>query len=243
VVGRRWGRHPRDNRSSVAGWPAALGVKLLVVDADHGHIVVPALRAAGAEVACCVLGSDALVSFGSFGPDAVVIAPQLPDLASVHVVAAMRRYGDQPILLGVGPSDAEAAGPVLVAGATGAVSRPYDAHEIVHRVAGELPDLHARARLTFGPVELDPMAHVVRVGGVELDPMPLKEFALLRLLMQHADQVVTAEEIRATLWGDALAPPTTNALAVHVARLRARLRPPVTVRTVRGLGYRLTLVG
>ena len=45
--------------------------------------------AAGAEVACCVLGSDALVSFGSFGPDAVVIAPQLPDLASVQVVAAI----------------------------------------------------------------------------------------------------------------------------------------------------------
>lgn len=215
-------------------------MRLLVADALHGLGVVPDLEAAGAQVSCCDLGSDALVSFGRFEPDAVVIAPDLPDVPSAQVVEAMRRHGAQPILLGVGPADTERAGPVLVAGASGAVSRPYDADEIVARTMRELPALHGRGRISFGPLELDPTAHTVRVGGVELAAMPLKEFALMRLLLQHADQVVSLEEIRAHLWGPAGAP-TTNAISVHVARLRARLHPPVAVRTVRGLGYRLTL--
>ncbi len=217
------------------------GLTLLVVDGAPDEELTRSLEAAGVQVTWCTRGHDALVSYGSLAPDAVLIAPTLEDLPPAEVVETIRRFGVPPILLGVGAYDAEAAGPVLVAGATGAVSRPYDASEILLRLAHELPDLRERGTLTFGPVELDQRAHTVRIGARELPSLGLKEFALLRLLMTHADQVVTTQQIRAVLWRDRDVAPSSNAVAVLVARLRTRLRPPAVVRTVRGVGYRLTL--
>ncbi|HSE55372.1 MAG TPA: winged helix-turn-helix domain-containing protein, partial [Nocardioidaceae bacterium] len=64
---------------------------------------------------------------------------------------------------------------------------------------------------------------------------------LLRLLMAHADHVVTQEQIKAALWGEGAAAPSSNAIAVHVGRLRHRLAGVAELRTVRGRGYRLTV--
>jgi DNA-binding response OmpR family regulator len=217
----------------------AAGVRLLVVD-EQGTSIAAELRDVGVEVTCCARGADALVAFGTDTPDAVLIAPELPDVGAPDVVRAMRRYGAKAVLLGVGPSDAEVAGPVLLAGATAAVCRPYDVDEVLGHLAG-LPAASARAALTFGSLRLDPAAHTVHLAGRELDPLPLKEFELLQLLLRHADQVVTPTEIRAALWGGAQSSPSPNAITVHAARLRNRLEPPLTLRTVRGLGYRLTL--
>lgn len=227
--------------ADAAAWAATAELRILVVDAELQECSEHALTELGLRVTWCAEGTDALVVFGEVRPDAVVIAPSLPDLSPVSVVAAMRRFGHQPILLGIGADEAELAGPVLFAGATGAVARPYDPYEIVQRVAVDLGDLPGRGRFAFGPLELDSVAHSVRWAGEELATFPLKEFALLRLLLRYADQLVPTDVIRATLWSGSDAPPSTNAVAVHVARLRARLRPPIALRTVRGLGYRLTL--
>lgn len=219
----------------------ALGTRLLVVDPDAGAELTRDLEVTGLQVTVCTRGADALVSFGSLVPDVVLLAPRLPDLPAADVAGTFRRFGDQLILVGVGPQDTEAAGPILVAGATTAVRRPYDVHEVVHRIVGGLPHAPSRAPLTFGPLALDPLAHTVRLGDRELEGVPLKEFTLLRLLMTYADQVVSTEQIRAALWALSERSPSSNAVAVHVRRLRTRLREPIVVRTVRGLGYRLTL--
>ena len=222
-------------------WPRALGPRLLVVDAD-GQKISQELSSTGMQVTCCSSGSDALVSYGKLEPDAVLLSPELPDLSAREVVQTVRRFGSQPILLGVGPADADVAGPIFVAGATAAVARPYVAEEVALRIAGELPELVARAQLSFGPLTLDPGAHTVHLAGEELHGLPLKEFELLRLLMTHADRVVSPTQIRAALWGDADSVPSPNAITVHAARLRSRLQEPVVLRTVRGLGYRLTML-
>jgi len=231
---------PAQSLGARAARPVLLGSKVLVV--DHAALANPLgdrLRAVGMDVVVRSRGSDALVAFGSDRPDVVVVAPTLPDVPTTEVVLAVRRGGPQPVLVGVGPGDTEAVGPVLLAGATAAVARPYDVEEILQRVSGALQHRVVDCRLTFGPLTLDPVAHTVHQGGVELDRVPLKEFALLRLLMANGDRVVTNDQIRSSLWVEV--PPSRNALAVHVARLRRRLREPVAVRTVRGLGYRLTL--
>jgi DNA-binding response OmpR family regulator len=213
-----------------------------VLVVDHSALANPLadrLRAVGMEVVVRSRGSDALVAFGSERPDVVVVAPTLPDVPTSEVVLAVRRGGAQPVLVGVGPGDTEAVGPVLLAGATAAVARPYDVEEILQCVSGALQQRVVDCRLTFGPLTLDPVAHTVHQDGVELDRVPLKEFALLRLLMVNGDRVVTTDRIQESLWAER--PASRNALAVHVTRLRRRLREPVTVRTVRGLGYRLTV--
>jgi DNA-binding response OmpR family regulator len=222
--------------------PSVTGARLLVVDPDGDDELDAALAGAGMVVSRASTGADALVLFGRAAPDAVLLAPRLPDLCAAELVATLRRFGTHPVLLGIGADDTEVAGPAFVAGATAAVRRPFDAGDVAGRLAATLPPRAARGRLTFGPLRLDPRAHTVHLDDVELDRVPRKEFELLWLLMTHADQVVSAGQIRTWLWGHAGAA-SPNAIAVHAGRLRARLRPPVVVRTVRGLGYRLTLAG
>ena len=224
-------------------WSATMGPLLLVADPDDagGSAIDEALRAAGLNTVWCADGAEALVEFGRRRPDAVLLAPRLSLVDTPTVVRAMREAGQQPILVGVGSGDLDAVGPALVSGATGAVARPYVATEVAGRLEAEIHDVEQRFRLVYGPLELDPWAYRVKMGGTVWDNLPLKEFELLRLLMTHADHVVTVEQIRCALWGDKDAGPSSNAVNVHVGRLRQRLVGTAELRTVRGRGYRLTV--
>lgn len=219
------------------------GPLLLVADPDSlaGSEVDGGLRAAGLDTFWCRDGAEALVEFGRRHPDAVLLAPRLALVDTPTVVRALREAGSQPILVGAGSGDLDAVGPALVNGATGAVARPYDAGEVAGRLGAVVHDVEQRFKVVYGPLELDPLAYRVRVDGVVWDNLPLKEFELLRLLMTHADRVVAVEQIRCALWGDKAAGPSSNAVNVHVGRLRQRLAGTAELRTVRGLGYRLTV--
>lgn len=231
---RQRGR-PRDAASRVL-----LHLDVLVVD-DQEHLdCMCDLTSSGLEVTWCRNGADALVVYGRTSPQVVLIAPSLPDLAPAEVIGAMRRHGAPTIFVGLA-GDIEITGAALMAGGSALVSRPYDADEIMRRLfRTDLAPLPGPA-LQFGPLHLDARSHSVRVAGAELEPFPCKEFDLLACLMRHADRVVSPAQIKALLWPSSEREPSDNTVGVHVHRLRKRLPRPLVVRTVRGLGYRLTL--
>jgi DNA-binding response OmpR family regulator len=233
----------RPTESARRAAPAGPGFLLLVVDPDRtGSAVLDGqLLAGGISTVWCHDGGEALVEFGRRRPHAVLTAARLDGVDTATVVRTLRNAGCRTVLVGVGPHDLAAAGPALVAGAAGVVSRPYQGPELAGRLELEVHDFEQRFRLVYGPLELDPWAYRVRVGGRVLDNLPLKEFELLRLLMAHADHVVSADQIRAALWGDRGAAPSSNVITVYVGRLRHRLSGVAELRTVRGLGYRLTV--
>jgi DNA-binding response OmpR family regulator len=218
------------------------GLRLLVVDPQADAVTLDALTGEGFTVHLAARGTDALVEYGGFAPDALLVSPLLPDLEPADLVAAVRRCGDQPILLGVsGEPDLAPVGKALLQGATGTVERPYVATEVAHRVSTALPHTPSRSPLRLGPLELDPLAHTVHLGEREMTGLGLKEFRLLELLLLRSDRVVSHVELRDALAEGGERAPSSNAIAVHVRRLRSRLTAPLQLRTVRGLGYRLTL--
>jgi DNA-binding response OmpR family regulator len=223
--------------------PVVPGFVLLLADPDRsGAAGLDArLHVAGMSTVWCHDGGEALVEFGRRRPHAVIVAPRLEGVDTPTVVRTVRNAGCRTVLVGVGVHDLDAAGPALLAGAGGVVARPYDARELTGLLESEAHDLEQQLRLVYGPLELDPLAYRVRVAGRVLENLPLKEFELLRLLMAHADHVVSPDQIRDSLWGRAASAPSSNAITVYVGRLRARLAGVAEVRTVRGLGYRLTV--
>ena len=68
------------------------------------------------------------------------------------------------------------------------------------------------------------------------------EFALIRLLVERSDEVVTRKEFLDGVWGYT-GSPSTRTLDVHIALLRKKVESdsekPVFIQTVRGVGYRL----
>jgi len=94
--------------------------------------------------------------------------------------------------------------------------------------------------LEVGEVRLDPERHEVRIRGEDV-ALPLKEFELLALLLEHAGRVLTRDTLIDRIWGHDYVG-DTKTLDVHIKRLRAKVErdpsTPVHIVTIRGLGYK-----
>ncbi|MFV0432916.1 MAG: winged helix-turn-helix domain-containing protein [Leucobacter sp.] len=98
-----------------------------------------------------------------------------------------------------------------------------------------------QTRLQAGGIELDLLDSTVTVDGGDVHFSP-KEFALLRLLMQHLGETVTRAAILGEIWD---APDRTRANIVdqYVSYLRKKLggsEAGVRIVTERGVGFRLS---
>ena len=97
--------------------------------------------------------------------------------------------------------------------------------------------------LEVGDVSLDPDSHEVWIRGAKVN-LPLKEFELLTLLLDHAGRVLTRDQLIDRVWGPDYVG-DTKTLDVHIKRLRSKVEEdpsdPVRIVTIRGLGYKYEL--
>jgi DNA-binding response OmpR family regulator len=82
--------------------------------------------------------------------------------------------------------------------------------------------------------------HEATLAGAPLE-LTVKEFELLRMLLEHAGRVLTREQLIREVW-DTSWFGSTKTLDVHVSGLRKKLgddpAAPRYIRTVRGVGFR-----
>ena len=98
-----------------------------------------------------------------------------------------------------------------------------------------LGDVYKRQRpRRFGRVEIDPASREVTVDG-ETVALRAKEFDLLLTLAEHANQVLSREQLLDRVWGYEFYG-QTRTVDVHVAHLRDRLTGSgLEIETVWGL--------
>lgn len=98
--------------------------------------------------------------------------------------------------------------------------------------------------LQLGPLSFNVATRTVLTpkGSYSMTP---KQSALLQMLMSNHGQTVTRSEIMQTIW-DTSYLDDTRTLDVHIRWLRERIEPdpsnPTYLKTVRGVGYRLSLI-
>lgn len=219
--------------------------RVLVVDGDDeaGPELLLQLLEYGVAAQLSTDGADALLQTGATRPDVLLVSAELPILGSAAFVRALRRRLSTPVLLGVGPHDADAAMEALTAGATACVARPYRIGEVLPLVSAMPYERIAAGEdvLSVGGLQLDGAAHEVRLHGRRI-AMPDRELKLLACLMRHGGNVVAHDQLRDEVWGPGDGR-GTNTVVVHIRRLRARLGDavgePRILLTIRGAGYRL----
>jgi DNA-binding response OmpR family regulator len=93
-------------------------------------------------------------------------------------------------------------------------------------------------QLRIGALIVDPAARTVTVNGHEVALTPT-EHAIVELLARRSPAVVRRDTIANHAWPDSLDPIASNAIDVHIARLRAKLvAAGVRFEAVRRVGYR-----
>jgi two-component system OmpR family response regulator len=189
----------------------------------------------------CFDGPSGLDAARGSNVDAVVLDLMLPGLSGLEVCARLRKEGnDVPILMltARGTVPERVAG--LEAGADDYLVKPFALEElharlraIRRRLAGE------DRRLVVGDVVLDPEQQRLWVAGVEVG-LARREFAMLESLMGNCGRVVSRARLYDDVWDDEV-DIRSNAIDVHMSRLRQRLTGSATVAitTLRGVGYRL----
>jgi len=212
---------------------------LLVEDEDRiASFVEKGLGTRGFEVRRVVTGGAALDAI-SDEIDIVVLDLGLPDMDGLDVLRILREAGASlpvVILTARGDIDDRVAG--LDLGADDYVPKPFAIDELAARLRARLRARsdESLARLHVGDLELDLIARRARLTGKIIE-LTSREFALLEMLMRHAGQPITREELLANVWGLDF-DPRSNLVDVYVRYLRRKLGNG-WIETLRGVGYRI----
>ncbi|MFP3986391.1 response regulator transcription factor [Streptomyces sp. E11-3] len=215
---------------------------LLLAEPDRELAVKAMTRfeSAGVRTIVCHDGAEALLQAGARHPRVILLGAPLPVVDAARVTELISRFHPVPILVGADREGAAEASAAVAAGAIASVARPYRTEEIVPILkSGRSPGGSDRP-LKVGDIELDPAGLHVNVAGRPLQ-LPVREFMVLRYLMERPNKVVSRAELTQALWGtDAL---ESNTLTVHIRRVRNKLREApgscCTIGAIRGMGYRL----
>jgi DNA-binding response OmpR family regulator len=219
-------------------------VRLLVAedDAKLCDVLVRGLRGAGYSVDVASRGDEAfaLLLLNTF--DAAVIDWRMPAMDGVQVVTALRARGlSVPVLMLTArdtPADRIRG---LDAGCDDYLVKPFDFQELLARLRALLrrPAETLGVRLRVGALIIDPAAHAASMNGESIALTPT-EYAILELLARRSPVVVRREAIANHAWPDTLDPIASNAIDVHIARLRAKtVAAGVRFEAMRRVGYRL----
>lgn len=188
-------------------------------------------------------GTSALAALREGGVDLVVLDVMLPGRDGFTVCRTMRAGGDEtPVLMLTARAEEDDLLTGLELGADDYLAKPYSPRELVARVRALLrrrrPDL---VPLVVGPLVVDAARHETYVDGRPVD-LTHGELQLLRVLAEHAGQVLTRPQLLRHLHGPA-AYLTERTIDTHVKNLRAKIeedpRRPRLLRTVYGVGYKL----
>ena len=220
--------------------------KVLIVedDATIGRFVELELTHAGFEVTRVVDGIAAVEAVRTDTPDIVLLDLMLPGMDGLTVCQRLRAASDVPILILTAKDAVPDRVKGLDAGADDYVVKPFSPRELVARIRAvfrrRAPELAGEV-LQYGPIRLDAARHEILVDDQPLK-MGLTEFKLLSYLLAHPERVFTRAQLLDAVWGDHVFI-EERTVDVHMLRLRKALAPGGAqhlVRTVRGMGYRLS---
>jgi DNA-binding response OmpR family regulator len=171
--------------------------------------------------------------------DLLILDMGLPEQDGFHVLQELRWRGKKlPVLVLTGRSERDVVA-CLDAGADDYMRKPFDVDELIARVETRLrtPERQASVDvLKVGDLSLDLRMKRATLGERTVD-LTAREFGVLLMLVRHAGQILSRQQLLSGGWGDAF-DPTSNVVDVCVNALRSKLGPEV-VETVRGAGYRL----
>ncbi|MBO9664144.1 response regulator [Dokdonella sp.] len=226
---------PRPNLLLVEDDPQIQRFLATALDA-HGY----ALRIAGS-------GNEGLQLAALHQPDIAIVDIGLPDISGLDLIARLREWYAQPILvLSAREREADKVA-ALDLGADDYLTKPFGIGELLARLrvmqrhlagreaAGESP------RIEIGDITLDLAARRVLRGDEDVHLTPI-EYQLLATLARHRGKVLTHRQLLREVWGAAHTE-SPQYLRIYMRSLRKKIETdparPRWLTTEVGVGYRL----
>jgi DNA-binding response OmpR family regulator len=187
-------------------------------------------------------GSAAWPLLETWSPDVIVLDVMLPGSDGFTLLPEIRRLTTAPVIMLTARTEIAEKLAGFSAGADDYVGKPFDFEELVARLRTLLrrPRIEGRETLTYADLSIDAPSRTVYRGNRRIE-LSAREFDLLRVLAEHAEEVLTRSQLLDLVWGiDRDVVP--NTVETYVSFLRAKLDSGEEVKliqTLRGAGYSL----
>ena len=219
---------------------------LLIEDEDAiSEPLAAALAREGFDTLVAGTAARGLELFAARTPDLVLLDVMLPDGDGRDLLRRIRETSRTPVVILTARGEEMDRVLGLELGADDYVTKPFSAAELAARIRAVLrrsaeAAAPTEAVLEAGDVRVDLDTHVATRAGEPLE-LTVKEFELLRVLLEHAGKVVKRDDLVHEVWDPAWFG-STKTLDVHVSALRKKLgddpAAPRYIHTVRGVGFR-----
>lgn len=224
--------------------------KILIVDdeAELLKMVKSILEEDGfKEIQTAETVEEALTKCREWEPEFAILDVMLPDGNGFSLFEQMRTFTEIPVLFLTARGEDEDKLKGLGLGADDYMVKPFLPKELSLRIGiilrryykGENP----LVQLAESQIDFD-RAEVIKEN--EHFPLTAKEHDILSALYRNAGRIVTIDQLCEAAWGDN---PYgyENSLMAHIRRIREKIEAnpskPVSLITVKGLGYKLVLTG
>ncbi|HEY9852717.1 MAG TPA: response regulator transcription factor [Leptolyngbyaceae cyanobacterium] len=215
---------------------------VLVVETDEAlaQQVSLDLKESGYDAAIAYDATTGLQQAQKIEPALIVIDRMLAGESGLSLCQNIRRAGNRaPVLLMMARDTVDDRAACLEAGADDYFLKPYRAETFLKLVRLYLqPDKEGSEQLRFGDLALDLATRRAIRNGRAID-LTMKEYELLKYLMEHPREVLTREQILENVWGDDFMG-ESNVIEVYIRYLRLKIEDEGEkrlIQTVRGVGY------
>ena len=228
---------------TIAPPSSTLNAPILLVESDDSILDRAAadLKNAGYAVVT-VPDARAGLAYARDLPVSLVVVDRLlaPGESGLWLCNQLRSAGNvAPVLLIMARDEVEDRAACLEAGADDYLLKPYRSEKLLELVRLYLrPTETGSPLLHFADLALD-LDRRVAIRSGQTIPLTMKEFELLRYLMENPREVLTREQILENVWGyDFMG--ESNIIEVYVRYLRLKIEDEGQkrlIQTVRGVGY------
>lgn len=219
---------------------------IFCVEDDSGvrDLMIYTLNSAGLEAKGLSDGTDFFGALKEEMPELVMLDIMLPGEDGIAILNRLRSAAataELPVIMATAKGTEYDKVIGLDLGADDYLVKPFGMMEMVSRVKAVLRRSRPKEGtqiLRVGCLELNIGEHRVSTGGERIE-LTLKEYELLRILMDNLGRAFTRDQLLQSVWGTAYIG-ETRTVDVHIGTLRAKLGVcGAYIETVRGVGYRM----
>jgi|SRR5579883_61663 OmpR family response regulator NblR len=215
---------------------------VLVIESDESlaNQLAFDLKEAGYDAVMAHDGMSGLQHCRDRQPALIVIDRMLAGESGLSLCKNIRNAGlRSPVVVLMARDTVDDRVACLEAGADDYILKPYRSEDFLKLVRLYLkPEVTNTEQLRFGDLILDVSTRRAINNGRAID-LTMKEFELLKYLMEHPREVLTREQILENVWGyDFMG--ESNVIEVYIRYLRLKIEDEGQkrlIQTVRGVGY------
>lgn len=214
---------------------------ILVVEDDYKsqQLLQQFLTSNGYKVDCANDGLEGIQMYKDRNYNLILLDIVMPNLDGFSMCKMIRKESDVPIIFVTALSSESDQIKSFDLLCDDYIVKPFSYNLLIKRIEAVLrrsKEDKAGVYLTFEKIKLNLKTYSAEIDGKIID-LTLKEFNILKSLIENYPQVVTREKLLDSIWGyDYFG--DTRIVDAHIKNIRKKIILPY-IKTVKGIGYTL----